>query len=705
VSLRRGLLAASATAALVWLAAGPAAAQPPLARPSIEDFLAEPAVRAVALSPSGDRVAYLLNGEPAARVGILDTGGILEAETSGGAPRTWPVSPQVEALHWRPDGDGLFLEAADVVAYLPDAAGSRPALVARLDPQLRMSFAGVDPALPGEALLREEPRGGPYRLLRLDAAGHTAVVHESGERFGKVLLGDGGRAAFVQTAEGRDVVVRQALPGGGWREVLRCSVADACVPVAWTHDRLLLRRRGVDGRWELAQLDAAAGARQPGARQPGAARTLHRDPRALADLDRVVFDPRRGTPLLAVYDSDRLRSYALDPALAAPLERLARLLPERDLFIDPRTDGPWLVTATDARWQRPRHYLYDAKTVRLRPILQAERRRGVTLPEEALAAKRHLSYRAADGRLVHGFVSVQPGVDASTVPLVVRVHGGPWNHVRSRFDAITQFLVSRGYAVFEPNFRGSTGYGFDYMRAARSEFSDGRVHGDVVDGVDHLLAAGVGDPSRVAIVGHSFGGYATLGALAWSPGRFRAGVAMAPPVDLVRALSDLDPETTLPNGLPMVPLLRDLMADFSDPRAVADLRSRSPEARFADTRAPLLVLAGGRDLLVDLVDVEHYALALDELGRDVSLLVDDERGHNFESQLMRRATLYLLERFLARHLGGVRGADADPRLAAYLAANLRLTGESLDGDTLGGATHGGRSAGTEQGPAAEGARR
>jgi dipeptidyl aminopeptidase/acylaminoacyl peptidase len=245
---------------------------------------------------------------------------------------------------------------------------------------------------------------------------------------------------------------------------------------------------------------------------------------------------------------------------------------------------------------------------------------------------------------------------------------------------VTQFLVSRGYVVFQPNFRGSTGYGFDYMRAARGEYADGRVHQDVLDGVDHLLERGLGDPRRVAIVGHSFGGYAVLGALAWSPRRFRAGVAMAPPIDLVRALRDLDEDVTLPNGLPLRPLLEDLLADVSDPRAVADLRSRSPEARLAATERPLLVVAAGRDHLVDRVDVEHYALALDELGRDVSLLMDDDQGHHFESRLMRRATLYLLQTFLAHHLEsspGPAGPPADRRLAAYLAYNLRLVGDGF----------------------------
>lgn len=657
------------------------------AMPALDAFLAEPAVRAVTLSPSGDRVAYLLDGEPARRIGILDTAPALAGDA---APRTWPVSPQVEALYWRPDGRGLFLEADDVVAYLADEPGSRPALVARLDAERRRRFAGVDPALPDAALLRQEPKGGPYRLLRLDADGHTSVLYESPRRFGKLLLAADGRPAFVETAAGdgadgadAEVSVLRASPDGGWREVLRCAVADACVPVAWDGERLLVRSRGEAGRWELAALDL----RTPSARHTSAGlATVHRDPRALADLDHVVLDPTRGTPLLAVYDTDRLRSYALDPAVAAPLARLGDLLPGHDLFVAPRPGGTWLVSAADARWQRPRHYLFDTSSgdrSRLRPILEVDRLRGVTLAEDRLAARRHFSYRASDGRTVYGFVSLPPAVPAAAAPLVVRIHGGPWNHVRSRFDVVTQFLVSRGYVVFEPNFRASDGYGYDYMRAARGELADGRVHQDVLDGVDHLLAHRLGDPRRVAIVGHSFGGYSTLGALAWSPHRFRAGVAMAPPVDLVRALSDLDPETRLPNGLLLTPLLRELMTDFSDPRAVAALRGRSPEARYADTEAPLLILAGGRDALVDRVDVEHYALALDELDRDVSLLVDDDRGHHFDSRVLRRATLFLLERFLARHLGGPRGGDADPRLAAYLAANLRLTGASLDAGTLG----------------------
>ena len=239
-----------------------------------------------------------------------------------------------------------------------------------------------------------------------------------------------------------------------------------------------------------------------------------------------------------------------------------------------------------------------------------------------------------------------------------------------------QFLANRGYAVFEPNFRGSTGYGLAYLRAARGEFGDGRVHRDLVDGVHHLLELGVGDRHRVAVAGHSFGGFSALGAVIFSPELFRAAVASAPPIDLVRAARDLDEDGGI-GGMPVKPLLRDVLVDLDDPAAVAALQRRSPEANLARTARPLLVLAGGRDEKVQLADVEHYVAALDELGKDVSLLVDPRSGHSLERDVQRRALLFLLERFLGHQLGVASPSRPDPLLAAYLQRNLRLTGPSL----------------------------
>ena len=130
---------------------------------------------------------------------------------------------------------------------------------------------------------------------------------------------------------------------------------------------------------------------------------------------------------------------------------------------------------------------------------------------------------------LHGFLVLPPGVDPARAPLLTRVHGGPFNHDGPVFDADAQLLANRGFLVFEPNFRGSTGHGMAYKTAPRGDFGNGRVQRDIVEGTRHLLALGIGDPDRVGLMGASFGGYSTLLGLTFQPELFKVGIAVVPP--------------------------------------------------------------------------------------------------------------------------------------------------------------------------------
>ncbi|MEM8934537.1 MAG: alpha/beta fold hydrolase, partial [Acidobacteriota bacterium] len=207
--------------------------------------------------------------------------------------------------------------------------------------------------------------------------------------------------------------------------------------------------------------------------------------------------------------------------------------------------------------------------------------------------------------------------------------------------------------------------------------SGGRVHQDIVDGLDHLAARGIGDPENTAIVGHSYGGFAALVGAIEHPGRYRAAVATAPPIDLVRAFRDLAPEHETPSGLSLAVWMREVFVDLDDQEAVAEERRRSPEMRLGATGVPLLLMAGGLDEKVSVVDVRYFAGELAALDHDVSLLVDDEAGHSFDTPHMPKARAVLTERFLGRWLGGDVVPVEDPELDAYLASRMVLTGPSL----------------------------
>jgi dipeptidyl aminopeptidase/acylaminoacyl peptidase len=281
---------------------------------------------------------------------------------------------------------------------------------------------------------------------------------------------------------------------------------------------------------------------------------------------------------------------------------------------------------------------------------------------------------------VHGFLWLPPGVDAARAPLVVNVHGGPFNQVKPEFSVGSQFLANRGYIVFAPNFRASTGYGRKLVLASQGDFGgDGAVQRDIVEGTRWLLANGIGDPERVGIVGASYGGYATLLGLSFQPELFKVGVASVPPSDFSFILREyLGAKKEFTPGVPMADTMRHLGIDPADRALMAKLHAQSPVVNVARMRRPLLLLAGGEDDRVPIRGVTDYAARLKLLGRDVSLFVDADAGHNIGDPRTREAYYYLEETLLHRHLGGAAPEPASAELRAHLKRNLRLRGPSLE---------------------------
>jgi dipeptidyl aminopeptidase/acylaminoacyl peptidase len=204
------------------------------------------------------------------------------------------------------------------------------------------------------------------------------------------------------------------------------------------------------------------------------------------------------------------------------------------------------------------------------------------------------------------------------------------------------------------------------------------VQQDIVDGTRWLLDHGIGDPERVGMVGASYGGYATLIALSFTPELFKVGTAAVPPGDFGRVVREYSgsAEEFVP-GVPIGVSMRDLGVDPHDAGVAERLRAQSPIAHAANMRRALVVFAGGEDDRVPIRGVTHYAALLQSLGKDVSLFVDADSGHGLTDPRTREAWFYLQETILQRVLGGSQPEAPSAALRAHLKRNLRLTGRSL----------------------------
>jgi dipeptidyl aminopeptidase/acylaminoacyl peptidase len=425
----------------------------------------------------------------------------------------------------------------------------------------------------------------------------------------------------------------------------------------------------MDGFGALAQLG-----------RDGRLAILHRDPAHVSDLEDVVLAPGGLEPVLASYRSFGPKSYALTAAARAGLAAVSRALPECDCEVQPDAAGrTWLLTRRGARMQAAGWFVLDLPSGKLRPLLHATLRTGArtvaALPEAMLARREPVSWRAADGMTVRGFLTLPPGHAANRVPLVVSVHGGPWNHVDVGYSRVVQLLANRGYAVFEPNFRGSTGFGRGYMLAAQGDFGNGRVQQDIVDGVQYLLRNGVGDPARVAITGASFGGYATLLGVTYRPDLFRAGVAFVPPPDFAWNARWIQRSPAAAELSPVAPIerwMRWVGTDPGNPAWMRRIRAQAPLSNVARVGSPLLLVAGGRDRRVSITGVIEYAARLRSAGKDVELLIDPAAGHRNDEDVAREATTYLLATRLARVLGPASPEVISRKARLYIEENRRL---------------------------------
>lgn len=630
-------------------------------------FLQRPRVRSPRLSPDGRRLAYLLDRD--------DRVGLWWVETTEGEARRLLPETDATSLAWSRDGRFLFLISDRQVAALPLDGQPGGGLVTALLGTERRRLVGVDPAHPAALLVTAEDvaagnnpldPGTPrrFRLLRLAPGEAPVTLHESPRPILSAAFDGEGRLAFLGFVDGGEHVVAAVAASGEVREITRCTpvAAPGCRLIGALPDGSAAFLHGQRGEnfGHLARVDP-----------DGAAHAWHRDPRGEADLDEISFDLTTGMPRLASYRSVLAHVHGLDPEAARHLERITRRLPDRDLRFQIGRER-WLVSERNSDRPGEWLHLYDPARGQLVPVLHELQPE--SLPRQALARKLPIAYEASDGRRLHGFVFVPPGHDPARAPLVAQVHGGPWNHVEVGWDPMAQFLANRGFIVFQPNFRGSTGHGRDYLEAARGDFGNGRVQQDIVDGVRHLLAAGIGDPERVAITGGSFGGYSTLVGLTFQPELFRVGVAFVPPPDFgwVVEWNTRQTDGSVATGVP----LRDSLAalGLDRPESRERLSRESPQAHATRLRRPVVLVAAGRDDRVALRSVLHYAATLDVLGKDVTLYVEPEAGHATTDDLSREMLLYLLEATFHRHLGSPEPAPPSQELAAKLAHDRRLGG-------------------------------
>jgi dipeptidyl aminopeptidase/acylaminoacyl peptidase len=274
------------------------------------------------------------------------------------------------------------------------------------------------------------------------------------------------------------------------------------------------------------------------------------------------------------------------------------------------------------------------------------------LPEAELGVMQRIDYAAADGQPLFGYLTRPPGAAADAkLPLVVMPHGGPEVRDHLTYDVWVQFLATRGYQVFQPNFRGSSGMGRAFAEAGHREWG-ARMQDDMTAGVDHLAAQGLADRDQVCIAGASYGGYAALQSGASEPDLYRCVISSAGPSDLLAMLRWERSEGGADSDR-----YEYWVRSIGDPGVDRDkIESVSPLRQVADWRVPVLLIHGEDDDVVPVSQSRDMNRALLRQGKDVRLVVMEDAGHSGWSRADETTVMVEMESFLARHLPAARPA-------------------------------------------------
>lgn len=492
----------------------------------------------------------------------------------------------------------------------------------------------VDPDFPSEMLVALNQRDPQvfdvYRLNLQD--GSLSLVAENP---GNIVVWTADpqfqlRAAIATTADGGSELLYRASPAQEWESLRHWGPEDEGSTLGFSDDGNTLYIVGNHdaNAQRLLALDLTT-------RQET---VIAEDPHY--DIGGVVSHPTERRIQAVAFYRDKLDWTVLDAEIAADFEAIAQVR-AGEFNITSRTlaDDRWLVAyvADDGPVY---YYTYDRAQKRSTLLFTNQPQ----LEQVTLAPMQPVLYTARDGLDIHGYLTTPVGIPAQNLPAVLLVHGGPWARDTWGYDPEAQWLANRGYAVLQVNFRGSTGYGKTFLNAGNREWA-AKMHDDLLDGVNWLVQKGIADAQRVAIMGGSYGGYATLVGLTFTPEVFAAGVDIVGPSNLL----------TLMQSIP--PYWEPLKAQFYHRVGNLDtepdfLKERSPLFFCDRIQKPLLIGQGANDPRVKQAESDQIVEAMAQAGKPVEYVLYPDEGHGFARPQNRLHFYAIAETFLAKYLGG-----------------------------------------------------
>jgi dipeptidyl aminopeptidase/acylaminoacyl peptidase len=626
-----------------------------------EIFFGNPEIAGAQLSPNGKFLSFLKPWKDTRNVYVkgvdepFEAARLMTTEAKRPVPQYfWTRDSKYILFVKDKDGDENYnVYAVDPTAK-PDAGADAPASRDLTGVKgIRIQIYSLPKNDPDVAYIGLNDRDKAYHdLYKLKiSTGEKTLVRQNTEKLSAWVFDNQGNLRLAsRTADNGDNETLR-VDADKFTVIYSCSVFESCGPARFQKDGKLVyfeTNKGDDiDLSSLTLLDPATGKTQ----------LVESDPLKKVDFGNAVFSEATDELVMTTYTDAKVRHYFKDKGYEQDYKLLESRLPKMEVSIASRTldDQMWVVAA-HSDVEPGVTYLFDRKTKKLTKQFSVWEK----LPREALAEKKPVTYKSSDGLEIPAYLTLPKGVPAKNLPVIMLPHGGPWARDGWGYDPFAQFLANRGYAVLQPNFRGSTGYGKKFINAGNLQW--GRtMQDDITWGVKYLVAQGIADPKRVGILGGSYGGYATLAGVAFTPDVYAGAVDIVGPSNLITLLESIPPYWE-----PIRKTFYMRMGNPNTPEGKALLNERSPLYSADKIKTPLLVVQGANDPRVNKREADQIVIALRDRGFPVEYLLAPDEGHGFARPVNNMAMFMASEKFLAKFLGGRFQEGGSPESVARL---------------------------------------
>lgn len=600
----------------------------------LEDFFRNPEKSGYQISPEGKYYSYMAPYKNRMNIFVVEIG---------------KDEPLMLTSDTARDIAGYFWANENRILYLKDTGGDEnfKLLAVNADgsnPKALTDFEGVRTLIiddlkdiPNEVIIglnkRDPTVFDPYRL-DVETGELTMLAENPGTIQGWMTDHDGKLRLAIAIEDGvNNSILYRDTENEEFRNILTTNFKESVSPAFFSFDNKLLYAISNLGRDKTAVVIF-----DPNTRKETEMLYENED----YDISNLSYSRKRKVITTASYTSWKRERHFFDKESKDLFARLSRDLGNYEFGISSatRNEDKFIIRTWSDR-SLGAYYLYDKQSDELSKITDVS----PWIDENEMAPMLPIQYTSRDGLTIHGYLTLPKGYtmdNAKNLPVVMNPHGGPWARDSWGFNPEIQFMANRGFAVLQVNFRGSTGYGRNFWEISFKQWGQ-TMQDDVSDGVKWLIDKGIADKNRIAIYGGSYGGYATLAGLAFTPELYAAGIDYVGVSNLFTFLN-----TIPPYWKPMLDMLYEMVGDPVKDSAM--LKKASPVFHADKMTAPLFIAQGANDPRVNIDESDQMVAALKEKGVEVEYMVKDNEGHGFHNEENRFDFYRAMEKFLNQHL-------------------------------------------------------